>query len=504
MLLRILSDPLAIFLVILLFGASIFIHEWGHYLAARWRGLRIERFSIGFGPRLFGWTDRQGVDWRVSLFPLGGYVSLPQMADMRGVEGESNESAETLPPLSYTDKMVVAGAGAFFNILFALAIGTVLWATGLPVSAQSETTTIGYTTETMIDSEGMERAGPAVRAGLRPGDRILAVDGEPVSDWEDLMYAITTGVGRSATGGPRTDLTIQRDDQTREVTVFPILDQHEGIRRLGIAPANQLQIGAVMENSPAQRAGLQPGDHIAAADGKPLYHTSALSDRIRENPEKPLLLTVQRDGDRLRIPILPEKVVYNTAGDTVPMIGVRWEPVTRLRHIDPVTQVADAFVLTLDVLGALIHPRSNIGINNLSGPVGIGYTLYVISQIGLLEVLSIVVLINVNLAILNLLPIPVLDGGHMAFATLAKLRGRPISPKVIASAQGAFMLFFLGIFVYVTFFDVGRVARNESAISEAQEASEERVPIEFSGIPQPDQLDLPPSAAPESAQPPRQ
>ena len=122
---RILSDPLAILLVVLFFGASIFVHEYGHYLAARWRKLRIERFSIGFGPRIFGWKDKSGVDWRVSLFPLGGYVALPQLADMRGVEGTPSEEAGRLPPLSYADKMIVAGAGAFFNILFALLLGTV-------------------------------------------------------------------------------------------------------------------------------------------------------------------------------------------------------------------------------------------------------------------------------------------------------------------------------------------------------------------------------------------
>jgi regulator of sigma E protease len=155
--------------------------------------------------------------------------------------------------------------------------------------------------------------------------------------------------------------------------------------------------------------------------------------------------------------------------------------VNQTRHYDPFTQVYEAVRTTFRVLGALIHPKSDVGISNLSGPVGISYTLYVISQIGILEVLSIVVLININLAILNLLPIPVLDGGHMAFATVARIRRKPISPNVIASAQGAFMLIFLMIFVYVTFFDVGRVKRNETAITEAEESMDQRVPIVFRG-----------------------
>ncbi|MEX0331285.1 MAG: RIP metalloprotease RseP [Puniceicoccaceae bacterium] len=481
MLSRILSDPQAIFLVILFFGASIFVHEWGHYIAARWRKLKIDRFSIGFGPRLFGWKDKQGVDWRVSLFPLGGYVALPQLADMRGIEGDYDNGGEPLPSISYADKMYVAGAGAFFNILFALFLGCILWATGIPVSGEYESTTVGYIAPTMLDEEGMERDGPALKAGLQPGDIILQIDDAKVSDWEDIVYAVTTGVRRTESGNPRTDMIIQREGEEKSLTLFPVLDQYEGIRRIGIAPANSLRIGQVMDNSPAALAGIEQGDTILAANGQPLYHTIALSRIIRDDPEAAIDLEILRGGESLHVNLTAEQVVYNTAGDTTPMIGVRWEPVTSMRHDDPITQVVDAVETTLRVLGALLHPKSDVGISNLSGPVGISYTLYVISQIGILEVLSIVVLINVNLAILNLLPIPVLDGGHMAFATIAKLRGRPIPAQVIASAQGIFMLLFLAIFVYVTFFDVGRVRRNESAISDAERVEETRVPIEFKG-----------------------
>jgi regulator of sigma E protease len=250
-----------------------------------------------------------------------------------------------------------------------------------------------------------------------------------------------------------------------------------------------------MPNSPAELAGLQAGDEIVAINGKPVFHTVTLSRIIQDNPDAGLVLTVLRDGQRKTVPLSAEQVVYNKAGDTTPMIGVRWQQVFETRHVNPVTQVVDAVRVTFRVLGALIHPQSDVGISNLSGPVSISYTLYVISQIGVLEVLSIVVLINVNLAILNLLPIPVLDGGHMAFATIAKLRGRPVPPNVVASAQGAFMLIFLMIFVYVTFFDVGRVRRNESAITEAEQSMDQRVPIEFKGTADKPQA---PEAKPES------
>lgn len=489
---RILSDPLAIILVVLFFGASIFIHELGHYLAARWRGLKVERFSIGFGPRIFGWRDRQGVDWRVSLLPLGGYVALPQMASVAGLEGPTGEQA-SLPEISYTDKMIVAGAGAFFNVLFALLIGTLLWVTGLPVPEEMESTTVGFVSEKLVDSEGMERDGPALRAGLLPGDRILEVDGDRVRNWEDIVYAVTTGVRRTEAGNPRTDLLIERAGEQIELTLFPVLSEFESIRQIGIAPSSSLAIGGVMENSPAELAGLEPGDRIVAANGVDLYHTVTLSRMIREAPEAPLNLLVLREGQPQQITVIPEQVVFNTAGDTIPLIGVQWQPVSSISHMNPFRQVKDAFQTTIRVLAALFHPRSDVGISNLSGPVGIGYTLYIISQIGILEVLSFVVLINVNLAILNLLPIPVLDGGHMAFATIGRLRGKPIPPGFIQAAQGAFFLFFLAIFIYVTVFDVGRVKRNESAITEAEQAASQRVPIQFKGA---SQADAEPSSQP--------
>lgn len=495
MIARILSDPFAIFLVVLFFGASIFVHEYGHYLAARWRKLKVERFSIGFGPRLFGWRDKRGVDWRVSLIPLGGYVSLPQMADLQGVEnsGRPEEAAEPLPVLSYTDKMVVAGAGAFFNVLFALALGCILWVFGTPVSEQFETTRIGYTLPFVVDADGIERESPAARAGLRPGDKIVTIDGRRMRDWQDVVYAITTGTRRSEARNPMSVIEVERGNERLTLTAFPVLQEFERIRQLGIVPANTLKVGAVMPDSPAAKVGLEKNDIITAANGIAMYHTMSLSHLINAEPETPLILTVQRAGRELQVPILAEQVVYNTDGATRPMLGIQWMPVWELRHINPVAQIVDAMRTTLRVLGALFHPRSDIGISNLSGPVGISYTIYIISQIGILEVLSIIVLININLAILNLLPIPVLDGGHMAFATFAKLRGRAVSPNVVASAQVGFMLMFLGIFIYVTFFDVGRVKRNETAILDSERAAARLVQIRFSGIEQPTAESLPPA-----------
>jgi regulator of sigma E protease len=147
---EILTSIRGIALLALFFGGSIFVHELGHFLAARWRKLKIERFSIGFGPKIFGWTGKDGVDYRVSWIPLGGYVALPQMGDNSAIEGETDEKAEKLPEISYADKMIVAVMGAVFNVIFAFGLACILFFTGVPVPEGSASTTVGYVQEEIV------------------------------------------------------------------------------------------------------------------------------------------------------------------------------------------------------------------------------------------------------------------------------------------------------------------------------------------------------------------
>jgi regulator of sigma E protease len=163
-----LGNVWSIFLIVLFFGGSIFVHELGHFLAARRRGVKVERFSIGFGPRVLGWRGKDGVDYRLSLFPLGGYVALPQLADMSGIEGETESDVPSLPPISYSTRMIVFAAGAFFNILFAFALATILWFVGQPTSEDLATTRIGYVSSTLTLENGETVTSPAREAGLRP------------------------------------------------------------------------------------------------------------------------------------------------------------------------------------------------------------------------------------------------------------------------------------------------------------------------------------------------
>ncbi len=473
-----LKTPWAIVLVILFFGASIFVHELGHFLAARWRGLKVERFSIGFGPRL--WTRTvNGVEYCISALPLGGYVALPQLADMRGVEGDSEDSAETLPPLSYADKMIVSSAGAVFNVLFALLLGSLLWIVGDWTDYSRQTTDIGYVAETVTTEDGDDIPSPAHVAGLQAGDEILAVDGTPVRDWFHLTYSIIAGTRRADDGRPMSSFEVRRNDKVLEFTLYPVLSGPDGLRRVGIMAKNLLVIDNVHPESPAAQAGLQTGDEIVAIDGEPVYTHYEYFQHLRSNPDRPSELLVQRNDRTLTVQVQPKRVVVDTEGNEEPLLGIQWRTRNWLEHINPFERVKRDLQTTWTVLSALVSPSSDIGLNALSGPVGIGYALYRSAMLDIRFVLSLTVLINVNLAILNLLPIPVLDGGHMAFATIAKLRRRPLPARFVSATQGLFMLLLFSLIIYVSIFDVSRVHRHGTEEREYQEEQARAVEPDF-------------------------
>ena len=192
------SNIWSIFLVVVFFGGSIFVHELGHFLAARRRGVHVERFSIGFGPAIWSYRAKDGVEYRIAWFPLGGYVLLPQLADLGAIEGESTADVAKLPPISYSTKMIVFVAGAAFNVLFAFALACIITAIGVPESSMTATTRVGYVAKTLEGPDGTKTPSPALTAGFRAGDIVRAIDGKPVADWQDLMQTLITTTGRAA------------------------------------------------------------------------------------------------------------------------------------------------------------------------------------------------------------------------------------------------------------------------------------------------------------------
>lgn len=452
-------------MVILFFGGSIFFHELGHFLAARWCGLHVDRFSIGFGPKIISWK-RNGVDYRISWIPLGGYVALPQLADMRQIEGETEAQTKELPPISYSSKMIVSVMGAVFNLLFAFVLATILWQIKQPVSSDQTSTQIGYVLKTITLPDKTEVPGPAFAAGLRVGDRILRIDGHEIENWDDLRHTLVTGSGYDENGRRKSDLTIDRSGTIMEIVVRPKLVGEEEMRHVGIAPAFESIIKDVIPDSLAAVAGLQPQDRLVSIDGVWIAHPQIFFDHINETPSQPASLVVTRGGEEsvLAIPARESEVDSQT-------FGILVTTDVDFVKISPFQQFQDHFKMTIMTLGSLLNPRSDIGLSKVSGPVGIINVFHQASKADIRAVLWLTILVNINLAIFNLLPIPVLDGGHMMFATISKIRGKPLSQNFLMTTQSVFMAMLLTMVLYVSFFDVRRVIRQNFGSTDSEEAA---------------------------------
>ncbi|MEY3853886.1 MAG: hypothetical protein RI910_2866, partial [Verrucomicrobiota bacterium] len=271
-------------------------------------------------PRLFGWTGKDGVDYRVSIIPLGGYVALPQLADMEGIEGASSEEAEKLPKISYADKMIVSVMGAVFNVIFAFALACVLWVTGVPVASGSNSTVIGYVPEQVVTSSGHLAElglgntvpGPAFKAGLRSGDKVLAVDDATVTSFNQISEAVMLGNRKDSQGNPTATFKIERGSETLEVVVQPArleVNSQSGdkVRVAGLQPRTAVIVGTPAPGSPAEKAGLKSGDRILSIDGQPLNNTVEFRELLRKGGAKPrTLLIEQADGVSAKVVITPQ------------------------------------------------------------------------------------------------------------------------------------------------------------------------------------------------------
>lgn len=463
-----LANVWSIFLIIVFFGGSIFVHELGHFLAARRRGVLVERFSIGFGPPIWSHRGRDGVDYRVSWLPLGGYVLLPQLADLRGVEGTSEVDAPSLPGVSYPTKLIVFLAGVVCNLLFAFLLASILWLVGVPENSEFATTEIGAVSRTLEIAKGNEVPSPASQAGLRAGDIVRQIDGQPVADWNQLMQALYFGAGRDARGAPQTTFVIERAGRLETVVLHPQLSGDEKIRRVGIAPAYALLVQEVTPGSVAARAGLVAGDEILELQQVPVRNIATYEDVLGAHPGEPVAAVVRRAGARVSLAIPPRPELKNPAS-----LGVTLTVPLLLTHPSPFRQVSDQVLSTCNAVKSLLNPHSDIGPSKFTGPVGIIRTFRAAADAGIVPVMQFTILLNVSLAIFNLLPFPPLDGSQILLATIARLRGRAFSPSLLATWQGVFIMLFISLFLYIMVFDMRRWMRDvaEDRANEAAAAA---------------------------------
>jgi regulator of sigma E protease len=450
-----LANVWSILLVVVFFGASIFVHELGHFLAARWRGAKVERFSIGFGPAIVSWHGRDGVEYRIAWIPLGGYVLLPQLADLGPIEGRSEVPAEKLPPVSYSTKMIVFAAGACFNVLFAFGLASIIWVIGQPESNDTATTRIGYVVRSFEPAGEPQIPSPASEAGLRVGDVIHAIDGHTVSKWSDIYTFIGLGTGHNADGRREAIFSILRDGRPLEITVHPRLVGEEQERRVGIAPSYELSVVEVAGGSVAAKAGFHPEDTLISLDGQAILNGQTYQDLLDASAKRAVTAVVRRSGKDVALTIPARPQAKSGAN-----IGLGLTIGFTLTYPTPFAQISEQVTMSYRTLWSLINPHSDIGLRKLSGPVTILRIFHSAAEAGIRPVLMFTILLNMSLAIFNLLPLPVLDGGQMLFATIGRLRGRALPVNFVMAANSVFILLLLTTMIYISYFNIRSWARD--------------------------------------------
>jgi len=424
--------------VLFLFGAAIFVHEYGHYWMARRRGLKIVEFAIGFGPKIFAWTNKEGVEWSVRWFPAGGFVKLPQMITSEALEG-GHDKAEPLPPVSPWSKILVAFAGPFMNVVFAFVLATILYFVGLPVLMNPPF--IGR-----VDPES-----PEAKMGVQEGDRIVEVNGKAVKSWQDITFQVATARGAIM------PVIIERDGERKTYQLTAKSSETIGLKWLNLDPREHPIVGTVQDGMPAAEVGLKQGDKFVSFNGVPVHDQGHLIDLVAKSEGKPSEVVVERAGEKKTFTVTPKYDPDTKRG----RLGVGFAGgVYELQKPGPgpwenVVGVVDKTIATL---GALIYSKqTGVKASDLSGPVGIFGMLAIQVKTDWRLALNFMVLLNINLAVLNLLPIPVLDGGHIVMAIIERIRRKPISVKFVEYTTTAFAVLLISFMLYVTFFDIKRV-----------------------------------------------
>jgi regulator of sigma E protease len=440
---------------VVVIGILILIHELGHFFVARLCGVGVERFSIGFGPVLLRWRGKD-TEYCLSAIPMGGYVKM--MGEENPLEGGAAlpfdaKKAFALKPLWARFLIVFAGPGMNF-VLAAIIFAIVLATVGRPVWPA----VVGKVADD----------GPAAAASLRTGDVITAVGDRPVQYWEDLERAVADSQGRPLTLRVRRGEAVQTIALAprRKPVTDPIFRESREVWDVGAGPQLVPQISSVAADSPAARGGLIPGDIVLAVAGQPIYTPEDLVDAIRTRPGQPFQITVERDGKRLSLTVTPEPAKDKTPTGQEIVVGkiqagiatkaVRFEPYNPVQAVVyGAARTWDMTVLTTKGLWKLVSRQ--IDSSNIGGPIQIATEAGRQAKEGFGSLALFTAIISVNLAVLNLLPVPMLDGGHLFFFVIEAVLGRPLSLKKREAAQQLGFVLLMLLMVYALWNDLNRI-----------------------------------------------
>ncbi|MBC8229722.1 RIP metalloprotease RseP [bacterium] len=506
------SNSFGIIIAIIALGFIIFVHELGHFIAAKKSGIRVERFSIGFGPKLISF-NRGGTEYRISMLPFGGYVKMAGENPSEGTTGAPDEFASA----SVEKRVFVAGSGPMMNFILGIIMFSILYMIGVPVRQSDKTTEVGYVAED----------GAASIAGLKPGDKLLSINGNKVQNFDDIVIWISThpdqeldvillrdgeeltipvkpkavtvkGIGEIGRIGidPRRNLEVDEIisdslpegikkgalvqtingkpvrhimDILNEVEQNPNEEIHLQLMRdgtnytVGIPASIEIMVVDVQSNSKAERAGIAKNEIIQLINGKSIKNDKAIEQEARKNPEQPLQLTSKSGKEFNLIPEFKDNELVKFGLIYQNYIGgmlftenqdiQKYNPITALGKgtVKSFSMIVEIFTFLKQLLFRDISPKY------ISGPVGIIQFTASAAKTGANGMLYIIGLISINLAIVNLLPIPIADGGQILIFGLEKLRGKPLSQKKLIIIQQVGIGLLILLFMLITWNDILRL-----------------------------------------------
>jgi regulator of sigma E protease len=440
---------------IVVIGVLVVIHELGHYLVARWCGVKVLRFSVGLGKVV--WSRRFGPDqteWAVSLVPLGGYVKMLDARESDAGEISEADAAREFTRQSVWKRIAIVAAGPLANFLLAIALFAALYSYGIPEPVSQVRVAEGSLAEI---------------AGMKSGDTVTAVDGEPVSAWSEMRWKLL----QSAIAGQSVRVDLARVDArgdriSSEITLAlgsVASDDLDGrlLERLGLDLARPPAIlGQIIPDGPAERAGLQPGDQILRINGEPVPDGVSFVERLQAAPGKLLQLEGLRAGQPFSLAVTPqpERVGERTVGRIRAQVDM--SAATTIVQASLPEAIAratrktwDTSVMTVTMLGKMVIGEASL--KNITGPITIADYAGQTARIGLISFLSFMAFISISLGVMNLLPIPVLDGGHLLYYSLELFSGRPVSERVGALAQRAGIGLLVVLMAVAMFNDIARL-----------------------------------------------